>query len=161
MQIRLDEIATMDNNQELTLVQPSFSLTEQASLSLLQAAINKAGELGIKATVSVVDASGRQLAFLKMAGSFLVSSELARKKAITAAGMGLNTVDLENVLASAPARVLDGLNQAGDFTVIGGGVPLYRDGVLVGGIGVSGGSEDEDIECARSAAQAIDLARES
>ncbi len=151
----------MDNNQELTLVQPSFSLTEQASLSLLQAAINKAGELGIKATVSVVDASGRQLAFLKMAGSFLVSSELARKKAITAAGMGLNTVDLENVLASAPARVLDGLNQAGDFTVIGGGVPLYRDGVLVGGIGVSGGSEDEDIECARSAAQAIDLARES
>jgi len=58
----------MDNNQELTLVQPSFSLTEQTSLSLLQAAINKAGELGIKATVSVVDASGRQLAFLKMAG---------------------------------------------------------------------------------------------
>ena len=151
----------MDNNQELTLVQPSFSLTEQTSLSLLQAAINKAGELGIKATVSVVDASGRQLAFLKMAGSFLVSSELSQKKAITAAGMGLNTVDLENVLASAPARVLDGLNQAGDFTMIGGGVPLYRDGVLVGGIGVSGGSEDEDIECARCAAQAIDLAKES
>jgi uncharacterized protein GlcG (DUF336 family) len=145
----------MDNNQELTLVQPSFSLTEQASLSLLQAAINKAGELGIKATVSVVDASGRQLAFLKMAGSFLVSSELSQKKAITAAGMGLNTVDLENVLASAPARVLDGLNQAGDFTMIGGGVPLYRDGVLVGGIGVSGGSEDEDIECAQFAAQVL------
>lgn len=145
----------MDNNQELTLVQPSFSLTEQASLSLLQAAINKAGELGIKATVSVVDASGRQLAFLKMAGSFLVSSELSQKKAITAAGMGLNTVDLENVLASAPARVLDGLNQAGDFTVIGGGVPLYWEGVLVGGIGISGGSEDEDIECALSAAEVL------
>ncbi|MGP9831788.1 GlcG/HbpS family heme-binding protein [Marinobacter sp. NSM] len=145
----------MDNHQELTLVQPSFSLTEQASLSLLQAAINKAAELGIKATVSVVDASGRQLAFLKMAGSFLVSSELARKKAITAAGMGLNTVDLENVLASAPPRVLEGLNQAGDFTVIGGGVPLYRNGILVGGVGVSGGSEDEDIECARFAAQVL------
>ena len=145
----------MDNNQALTLAQPSFSLTEQASLSLLQAAINKAGELGIKATVSVVDASGRQLAFLKMAGSFLVSSELSQKKAITAAGMGLNTVDLENVLASAPARVLDGLNQAGDFTVIGGGVPLYWEGVLVGGIGVSGGSEDEDIECALSAAEVL------
>ena len=151
----------MNDNQQFTLVQPSFSLTEQASLSLLQAAVNKASGLGIKATVSVVDASGRQLAFLKMAGSFLVSSELSQKKAITAAGMGLNTVDLENVLASAPARVLDGLNQAGDFTMIGGGVPLYRDGVLVGGIGVSGGSEDEDIECARFAAQAIDLAKES
>ena len=66
----------MDNNQALTLAQPSFSLTEQASLSLLQAAINKAGELGIKATVQVVDASGRQLAFLKMAG---VSSTGQRK----------------------------------------------------------------------------------
>lgn len=145
----------MDNNQELTLAQPSFSLTEQASLSLLQAAINKAGELGIKATVSIVDTSGRQLAFIKMAGSFLVSSELAQKKATTAAGMGVNTVDLENMLASAPARVLDGLTKAGEFTVIGGGVPLYWEGVLVGGIGVSGGSEDEDIECALSAAEVL------
>ncbi|KXO06393.1 GlcG/HbpS family heme-binding protein [Marinobacter excellens] len=145
----------MDNNQELTLAQPSFSLTEQASLSLLQAAINKAGELGIKATVSIVDTSGRQLAFIKMAGSFLVSSELAQKKATTAAGMGVNTVDLENMLASAPARVLEGLTKAGDFTVIGGGVPLYWKGFLVGGIGVSGGSEDEDIECARFAAQVL------
>ena len=145
----------MDNNQALTLAQPSFSLTEQASLSLLQAAINKAGELGIKATVSIVDTSGRQLAFIKMAGSFLVSSELAQKKATTAAGMGVNTVDLENMLASAPARVLEGLTKAGDFTVIGGGVPLYWEGVLVGGIGVSGGSEDEDIECALSAAEVL------
>ena len=145
----------MDNNQEFTLAQPSFSLTEQASLSLLQAAINKAGELGIKATVSIVDTSGRQLAFIKMAGSFLVSSELAQKKATTAAGMGVNTVDLENMLASAPARVLDGLTKAGEFTVIGGGVPLYWEGVLVGGIGVSGGSEDEDIECALSAAEVL------
>ncbi len=145
----------MDNNQALTLAQPSFSLTEQASLSLLQAAINKAGELGIKATVSIVDTSGRQLAFIKMAGSFLVSSELAQKKATTAAGMGVNTVDLENMLASAPARVLDGLTKAGEFTVIGGGVPLYWEGVLVGGIGVSGGSEDEDIECALSAAEVL------
>lgn len=151
----------MNDNQEFTFVQPSFSLTEHASLSLLQAAIDKASELGIKATVSVVDTSGRQLALIKMTGSFLVSSELAQKKAITAAGMGLNTVDLENVLASAPARVLDGLNQAGDFTVIGGGVPLYWDGVLVGGIGVSGGSEDGDIECARFAAQTTGLAGEA
>lgn len=145
----------MDNNQQFTLVQPSFSLTEQASLSLLQAAVNKASGLGIKATVSIVDRSGRQLAFIKMAGSFLVSSELAQKKAITAAGMGVDSVDLENMLASAPARVLEGLTKAGDFTVIGGGVPLYWEGVLVGGIGVSGGSEDEDIECARFAAQVL------
>lgn len=145
----------MNDKQEPTLVQASFSLTEQASLSLLEAAVNKASELGIKATVSVVDASGRQLAFIKMAGSFLVSSELAQKKATTAAGMGVNTVDLENMLASAPARVLEGLTKAGDFTVIGGGVPLYWQGFLVGGIGVSGGSEDEDIECALSAAEVL------
>jgi uncharacterized protein GlcG (DUF336 family) len=145
----------MNDKQEPTLVQPSFSLTEQASLSLLQAAVNKASGLGIKATVSIVDTSGRQLAFIKMAGSFLVSSELAQKKATTAAGMGVNTVDLENMLASAPARVLDGLTKAGEFTVIGGGVPLYWEGVLVGGIGVSGGSEDEDIECALSAAEVL------
>ena len=45
--------------------------------------------------------------------------------------------------------------------MIGGGVPLYWDGVLVGGVGVSGGSEDEDIECAQAAAQVVNLARAS
>lgn len=151
----------MSDTNSKALVQPAFALTETAALGLLQAAVDKAGALGIKATIAVVDPSGRLLAFLKMAGSFLVSSELAQKKATTAAGMGVDTVKLENILGSAPSRVLEGLTKAGDFTVIGGGVPLYWDGVLVGGVGVSGGSEDEDIECAQAAAQVVNLARAS
>ena len=81
------------------------------------------------------------------------------KKAITAAGMATETVELEGLLASAPDRVLNGLTSTEDFTVVGGGVPLFRDQMLVGGIGVSGGSEDQDVECARVAAQAIQLLR--
>ncbi|KPQ26896.1 MAG: hypothetical protein HLUCCX14_16840 [Marinobacter excellens HL-55] len=136
-------------------VQPGFTLTETAALQLLQSAVEKASELGIKATVAVVDPSGRLLAFVRMAGSFLVSSELAEKKACTAAGMGVDSAELESMLGSAKPRVLDGLVKARDFTVIGGGVPLYWNEMLVGGIGVSGGSEDEDIECAQAAARLI------
>jgi len=142
------------------LVQPTLALTQNAALGLLQSAVAKADTLGINATVAVVDASGALLAFVKMTGSFLVSAELARKKARTAAGMGINTVELEALLGTAPARVLDGLTKAEDFTIIGGGIPLYADGILVGGIGVSGGSEDQDIECALAVAKGNNLLKE-
>lgn len=69
----------VDGNQK-PLVQLGYMLTEVASLHLLEVAVGKAEELGIKATVAVVDPSGRLIAFVKMAGSFLVASELARKK---------------------------------------------------------------------------------
>lgn len=145
----------MSDSKDKTFVQPAFNLTENAALELLQAAISMAQELGIKVTVAVADPSGRLLAFVRMAGSFLVSSELAQKKATTAAGMGVDTVKLEEMLAAAPGRVLEGLTKAEDFTVIGGGVPLIWESVVVGGIGVSGGSEEQDIECAKMAAQLI------
>ncbi|MEX2473825.1 heme-binding protein [Marinobacter sp.] len=140
-------------------VQPGFTLTETAAMKLLQAGIKKAEELEIKAAVAVVDQSGRLLAFIRMTGSFLVSSELAQKKACTSAGMGVASVQLESMLDSAEPRVLSGLSNCDGFTVIGGGVPLYWDEVLVGGIGVSGGSEDQDIQCAQAAAVHINLAQ--
>jgi len=144
----------VDGNQK-PLVQLGYMLTEAASLRLLEVAVGKAEELGIKATVAVVDPSGRLIAFVKMAGSFLVASGLARKKAITAAGMGMDTVKLEALLGAERSRVLEGLTKSEHFTVIGGGVPLVRDDHVVGGIGVSGGSEDQDIECAQAAAQIV------
>lgn len=144
----------VDGNQK-PLVQLGYMLTETAALRLLEVAVGKAEELGIKATVAVVDPSGRLIAFLKMAGSFLVSSGLARKKAITAAGMGMDTVKLEALLGAEPSRVLEGLTKSEDFTVIGGGIPLVRDSHVIGGIGVSGGSEEQDIKCAKEAAQLI------
>ena len=145
----------MTTGDDNALVQPAFTLTETAALALLQAAVEKAREVGIKATVAVVDQSGRQLAFLRMAGSFLVSSELAHKKACTAAGMGVESVELGAMLKPAEPRVLEGLIKARDFTVIGGGVPLQWQDTVVGGIGVSGGSEEQDIECAQAAAQIL------
>tara|TARA_B100001540_G_scaffold56344_1_gene50932 strand:- start:1141 stop:1599 length:459 start_codon:yes stop_codon:yes gene_type:complete len=142
-------------------VQSTSKMTEAAVLVLLQVAVTKAEELGIRATVAVSDASGGLLGFVKMTDSFLVSSELARKKACSAAGMGIDTVELEALLASGPPRVLSGLTASADFTVMGGGVPLFANGDLIGGIGVSGGSEEQDIDCARTAALATQLARES
>ncbi|HLV77331.1 MAG TPA: heme-binding protein [Marinobacter sp.] len=147
----------MSDTDNKALVQPTLALTHAAALSLLQSAVSKAEALGINATIAVVDTSGVLLAFVKMTGSFLVSAEMARKKAWTAAGMGVDTVELEAQLGTAPARVLDGLTQADGFTVVGGGIPLYADGVLVGGIGVSGGSEAQDIECALAAAKGNNL----
>jgi uncharacterized protein GlcG (DUF336 family) len=151
----------MRNSGRNELIQPAYKLTETAALQMVQAAVNKAEALGIRATIAIVDSSGALLAFLKMTDSFLVSSELARKKAYSAVGMGAETANLEQELASSPSRVLDGLTKTQDFTVIGGGVPLYWDQTLIGGIGVSGGSEGQDVECARAGAASFATAESS
>lgn len=145
----------MNSTNEKYFVQPHLKLTEAAVISLLDAAIAKADQLGFHAAVSVADPSGLLLGFLRMPGAFLVSSELSQRKARCAAGMGIEPQTAEMVLSREDHRVRDGLLRSDDFTLIRGGLPLYWEGVLVGGIGVSGGSESQDSDCVTSAIESI------
>lgn len=119
------------------------------------AAVRKAVALGIRVNVAVVDSAGNLAAFLRMPGAFLPSIEIAIDKAYTAAGFGLPTGQLGEVLSCMPVAVGDGVARRPRVVLFGGGLPIRLDEQLLGAIGVSGGSEEEDLVCAQAGLQVL------
>lgn len=121
-----------------------------------QAAIAKAEALGIRINVAVTDASGTLAGFLRMPNAFLHSIDIAIDKAYTAASFGFPTSQWPQLLAADEALKL-GLPLRPRLVVFGGGLPVRADGALIGGIGVSGGSAEQDEACARAGLDALGL----
>lgn len=130
------------------------SLGWEAALRAAQAAAAHALELGIRINVAVVDHAGLTLAFIRMNGSFLHSADIATDKAYTAAGFGFPTSQWMRVLGDNQGMRL-GFPQRERLVVFGGGLPVLIDGDCVGGIGVSGGSEEQDEACAEAGLRAL------
>lgn len=135
---------------------PSQVITSQACAMACQAAIAKAEALGIRINVAVTDASGTLAGFLRMPNAFLHSIDIAIDKAYTAASFGFPTSQWPQLLAADEALKL-GLPLRPRLVVFGGGLPVRADGALIGGIGVSGGSAEQDEACARAGLDALGL----
>jgi len=133
------------------------ALTLDAVRTALDAAVREASGQGIRVNVAVVDASGVLLGFLRMPGAFLHSADIAVDKAYTAAGFRLPTGAWDEALKGHSPAVRQGLPARPRFAGFGGGFPLVAEGELVGGIGVSGGSEEQDETCARAACAALGM----
>jgi uncharacterized protein GlcG (DUF336 family) len=129
----------------------------QAASAAVAAAQAKADELGVKINVAVVDRGGLQVAFLRAPGAPLHSIDIATDKAYTAASFGLPTSQWCAVLAEHSEGVQKGIILRPRFVIFGGGLPIVVEGEVVGGIGVSGASEQQDEECARAGLAAIGL----
>ena len=121
------------------------------------AAVQAAQAMGVRINVAVVDASGVLVAFLRMPGAPLHSVDIAMDKAYTAVSFGLATSQWQEALQQHSAAVRDGLVRRPRFVAFGGGLPLMEGGKRLGGIGVSGGSEQEDEACARAGLAALGL----
>ena len=132
------------------------AITAEAANAAVCAAVAKAQELGIRINAAVTDASGVLAAFLRMPGAFLHSVDIAIDKAYTAAGFGFATSQWLGMLQGDEALCL-GMPQRPRNVVFGGGLPLREAGVLIGGIGVSGGSAEQDEMCARAGLAALGL----
>ena len=128
-----------------------------AAHQAIGAAVQAAEALGVRVNVAVVDASGVLAAFLRMPGAPLHSVEIAIDKAYTAASFGLATSQWTEVLQKHSSAVRDGLVLRPRFVAFGGGLPVLENGQRIGGIGVSGGSEEQDEACARAGLTAIGL----
>ncbi|WP_175780358.1 heme-binding protein [Burkholderia anthina] len=115
-----------------------------------QAAAEAAERLGVRVNVAVVDAAGLLAAFVRMPGAPLHSIDIAIDKAYTAASFGLPTGAWHDALATHSDAVRQGLVLRARFVAFGGGLPIVDDGALIGGIGVSGGSEAQDEQCAHA-----------
>ncbi len=110
----------------------------------------KAREIGIDMDVAVVDDGGHLLAFIRMDKARVTSIDVAINKAFTAACARRGTHEYAvSAGAGGPAFGIHASNQ-GRFTIFGGGLPIFIDGLIAGGVGCSSGSPDED----RSVAQA-------
>jgi ATP:cob(I)alamin adenosyltransferase len=118
---------------------------------LIAAAEQKAAEIGVPMVIAVVDAGGNLVAQHRMDGALLGSISIALDKAYTALALKMSTEEVASVVT--PGQPLFGLNTSnnGRFITFGGGFPLVAGGKVIGGLGVSGGTVEEDITVARAA----------
>jgi uncharacterized protein GlcG (DUF336 family) len=120
------------------------------ALKVIDAAKNKATEIGVPMVIAVVDAGGNLVAEQRMDDALLVSIDIAKNKAYTSVAVKIATGDLAGVTQSG--QTLFGLHttDGARIVIFGGGIPLKKGDQIVGGIGVSGGSVEQDIECAEA-----------
>jgi glc operon protein GlcG len=130
------------------------ALTHEGALRVLQAAIVRADEMERPQCVAVVDAAGQLLAFVRMDGAKFLSIRTAQRKAMTAANRRTATGGIR------PEHAVElALASSGDVTNLKGGLPIEVDGQVVGAVGVSSGSGQEDLEVAQAGVAAIPGAR--
>nr|AMK59095.1 hypothetical protein Lcho_3355 [uncultured bacterium UPO38] len=129
-------------------------ITTDAAADAVRAAVAQARELGLRINAAVTDDAGRLVAFLRMNGAFGHSIEIAIDKAVTAAGFGLPTAAMKELTADDELLRI-GLNSRPRLVMFGGGLPIRDGDALIGGIGVSGGSAEQDEACARAGLAAI------
>jgi uncharacterized protein GlcG (DUF336 family) len=131
-------------------------LTLTAARRMVAAAEATARELRVAMSIAVVDGGDQLVAFARMDGADLVTVTLARDKAFSALMNRMPTRDLAPLVQ--PGAEFYGYDSlaGGRMIVFAGGMPLERSGVLVGAIGVSGGSADEDQRAADAAVAALE-----
>lgn len=122
-----------------------------AAKEMVRAAHTKAGELGIKVTAAVVDPDGHLIAMGRMDDAWPLSLDLAINKAFTAATLQLPTHQLQNIPTQRWFRSFVIANQ-GRIVPDGGGMPILQATQIIGAVGVSGGTADQERQCCRAAA---------
>ena len=133
---------------------PSDITLAQARV-ILDAALKKAVDIKVPMNIAIVDAGGNLKAFYRQEDAFLGSIDIAIKKAVTARYFNMSTRTLG--AASVPGQPLYGIEASNDGLILfAGGVLLVdKNDVIIGAIGVSGGSVDEDESVAMAGAAAI------
>jgi len=118
---------------------------------LIKAAKSKARKIGVAMCVSIVDESGNLIAFERMDGAKVLSVSLSADKAFTAAVSKRPTHEYNEMCQ--PGELVFGIHTSsgGRFSVVGGGYPVMSGKTVVGGIGLSGGAAEQDMECAEAA----------
>ena len=125
------------------------SISAELAQKMVDAALAKANAFGVPVNVAILDDGGNLKAFNRMDGAPILSIEIAQNKAYTAP-FGLPTRDFFNFIQGNPS-LLAGIPQVARVAAYGGGLPIKVDGAIVGAIGVSGGTVQNDVDCAQAA----------
>jgi len=141
-------------SEKLSSIDMDNNLSLEKARKIIRVGEKKAKEMNLSAVFAVVNSEGNLIIEERMDNAILVSVEVAYKKAYTAAALKLNTQDLTALVQ--PGAMFYGLQSDPKYIVFGGGMLLKVDGKIVGAIGVSGGSAQEDIEIAKACVEAFE-----
>jgi uncharacterized protein GlcG (DUF336 family) len=134
-----------------------MSVTLEDARRVIAAAEKHADEIGQPMNIAVVDAGGNLVAHVRQDGAWIGSIEISISKAWTSRAFDITTKDLGD--NSQPAQQFFGIHTTNahgrGVAIFAGGIPLSRDGKVVGAIGVSGGGGDQDHAVAEAGAAAF------
>lgn len=130
-------------------------ITLEDAMKIISAARQKAASVGQPMNIAVADAGGNLVAHVRMDGAWLGSIDISINKAFTARAFDIATKDLAT--QSQPGAQFYGIHvsNGGRVMIFAGGIPLKRGGKVVGAIGVSGGSGEQDQAVAEAGAAAF------
>ncbi len=122
---------------------------------VIAAAEKKAAEIGQPMNIAVADEGGNIVSHVRMDGAWLGSIDISQKKAYTSRAFDIATKDLAS--HSQPGQQFYGIHASnnGKIMIFAGGIPLKKGGKVVGAVGVSGGSGDQDHAVAEAGAAAF------
>src|SRR5277367_6129465 len=122
---------------------------------VIAAAEKKAAEIGQPMNIAVADGGGNLVAHVRMEHAWIGSIDISINKAYTARAFDIATKDLATHTQSGGQFFGIHASNHGRIMIFAGGIPLKRDGKVVGAIGVSGGSGDQDHAVAEAGAAAF------
>lgn len=132
-----------------------MNITYSDATNVLNAAIEKAKTLDMPVSIAIVDTGGHLMSFARLDSIYGVI-DFAIKKARTVAMFGVDSDVMGNIISGAQMHAYGMINANGGLLTIPGGVVLKnRDGILIGAIGSSGGTPEQDKEIAMAGAAAI------
>ena len=134
-----DVVAKVQQNQSC-----GNSITLSQAKRLIEKVEQKASQMGVNAVVAVSNTGARPVAIECMDDSYIASYDVALNKAYTVVALKMSTIQLKRL--SQPGQSLYGIQftNGGQIVIFGGGDPLVYNGKIIGGLGVSGGSEEQD-----------------
>ena len=130
-------------------------ITLSEAKAVIVAAEKKAAEIGQPMNIAVADGGGNLIAHVRMDGAWLGSIDISIKKAYTSRAFDIATKDLAEHSQSGGQFFGIHASNDGKIMIFAGGIPLKRDGKVVGAIGVSGGSGEQDHAVAEAGAAAF------
>ena len=126
----------------------------QTAKALMELIEYRAKQLSMSAVIAICTPEGNMLAVHAMDESFLLSFEVAMKKAYTAVALKMSTMELKEL--TKQGATFEGLEASMPQVIaIGGGIPLMIDGEIVGGLGISGGTGEDDHRLAEFGQEAL------
>jgi uncharacterized protein GlcG (DUF336 family) len=134
-----------------------MTVTLEDARRVIAAAEARADEIGQPMNIAVVDGGGNLVAHVRQDGAWIGSVDISISKAWTSRAFDISTKDLGD--NSQPTQQFFGIHTTNahgrGVAIFAGGIPLTRDGKVVGAVGVSGGSGDQDHSVAEAGAAAL------
>jgi uncharacterized protein GlcG (DUF336 family) len=131
------------------------AMTLEAAQAVVEGAKAKAAEIGVPMNIAVVDEGMNLTAFARMDGAWLGSIDIAQNKAYTARAFDMATRDLAPLCQSGQPLFGIHASNHGRLIIFAGGIPLKKGEQVVGAVGVSGGSVEQDHEVAEAGVAAF------